>query len=358
MTMAAPAAWRRTLLLLLPLLLGSVREASSAVSSQQLAGLKSLQAAIYHHDGHGNQVRGIPHWPDLADAQPDYDVCNLRYIFCNSDPMAEYISTLDLSIGRDVGIDSYDGEGTPRLHNDKPLTGFNDLVYLQLLYIFNNRFTGPLPTLSQLTSLDTFWADGNRFSGPVPSQWGDLINLHTLYLENNIGLCGDPPKFSQTVDTNYKNTGLGIPCASPPPPPTPPPVCNPTLCGPHGRCQLVTGGDGYRCICDHGFYEHKRLNGKRMCKSFCYNPGGQWSGLWKTPVLNNITSVSSIPDADTCCHQCKANLACKYWSYYTGTGRYSKVCKLFGVGQDADKCYGVAQLNDSDYAWEAGKLCK
>eukprot|EP00898_Chlorokybus_atmophyticus_P005217 jgi/Chlat1/5697/Chrsp38S00427 len=148
--------------------------------------------------------------------------------------------------------------------------------------------------------------------------------------------------------------------APPPPPPpasSPPPptrhVCKPNPCGTHGRCQPVTGG--YQCICDHGFFEHKRLNGERVCKSFCSKPVS--TGLWKTPPLTRIKWINRVPDADTCCHKCKRNLACTHWAYYTSDGHYSNVCKLFGCGS-ANTCYGDADLNVSNNAWVAGKLCK
>eukprot|EP00898_Chlorokybus_atmophyticus_P004956 jgi/Chlat1/5461/Chrsp36S05425 len=152
----------------------------------------------------------------------------------------------------------------------------------------------------------------------------------------------------------------GVCEALPPPPPSPPPpsppsrhVCRPNPCGDNGRCKPVTGG--YQCICNHGFYEQTRLNGDKVCKSFCSKPVS--TGLWKTPPLNRIKWINGVLDADTCCHKCKANLACTYWSYYTGNGRYSNVCKLFGCGKP-NTCYGDAQLNKSDKAWVAGKLCK
>lgn len=60
------------------------------------------------------------------------------------------------------------------------------LFHMPFSNLFNNNFTGTLPTeMGKLTALTELYLHNNRWNGTIPSQFGRLVNLKKLYLSSS-----------------------------------------------------------------------------------------------------------------------------------------------------------------------------
>eukprot|EP00898_Chlorokybus_atmophyticus_P002695 jgi/Chlat1/3426/Chrsp23S03763 len=73
-------------------------------------------------------------------------------------------------------------------------------------------------------------------------------------------------------------------------------------------------------------------------------------GIMSSLSGEDDTSPAAAPSVG-----CKANSNCKYWAYFPGRGRYSK---LYDAGTRPQVCYGASEWNTkASPEWINGKLC-
>jgi len=78
------------------------------------------------------------------------------------------------------------------------LSGIEQLVNLEELYIGATKMDGPLPEeLGQLTKLKYIESSATAFTGVIPASIGDLVNLETLDLSLNQLSGGLPEEIGQ-----------------------------------------------------------------------------------------------------------------------------------------------------------------
>jgi hypothetical protein len=69
------------------------------------------------------------------------------------------------------------------------LSGYAQNSNLTTVQFFDNKLTGPIPSLSALTNLVLFYCHNNELTGPIPSLSG-LTALEVIYCHDNL-LTGD-----------------------------------------------------------------------------------------------------------------------------------------------------------------------
>ncbi|GAX75266.1 hypothetical protein CEUSTIGMA_g2711.t1 [Chlamydomonas eustigma] len=117
------------------------------------------------------------------------------------------------------------------------------LTTLQTVTLQGAGFTGPLPAAwSTLTQLSALTLNYNNLTGSIPASWTAISSTLTIVsLVKNTLMCGAYPSgFSPPVTIRAVSTGLGIPCASPPPSPFPPPSPIPPPSPPSASSSLLT----------------------------------------------------------------------------------------------------------------------
>ena len=103
---------------------------------------------------------------------------NLKYVETFSVQLNNFIGTLPLGISQMSELKHLDVSNN-ELYGHVSSAYFTNMKSLQEVYLTNNSFSGPLPSMENNLNLATFDASVNKFSGEIPSS---LLTLPSLYL--------------------------------------------------------------------------------------------------------------------------------------------------------------------------------
>merc|ERR1712238_421061 len=74
---------------------------------------------------------------------------------------------------------------------------------LTILYLYNNDFTGTIPSeIGLMTGLTNILFENNDFTGTIPSEIGVLTDLNSLHLSNNL-LTGSIPSEVEALEAYF-----------------------------------------------------------------------------------------------------------------------------------------------------------
>ena len=127
---------------------------------------------------------------------------NLQQFACNSNDitaLSGYAQNSNL-----INVQFYNNKVTG------PIPTLSGLTGLQTFLCFSNLLTGPIPALSGLRNLQNFQCYSNQLTGPIPTLSG-LTGLQTFICQDNL-LSGPIPALSgltNLVDFRCKNNPLG-----------------------------------------------------------------------------------------------------------------------------------------------------